>query len=346
MNTPYTTENSENLRESPGIGLALGAGMARGFAHIGVLKVMERHGIRPTVLSGTSMGSLVGASYLSGKLHELEDWARSLNRKRLLSYMDLSFRSPGLITGKKLFELLEHNFGDMRIEELPHSFTIVAADLATGHEIWLREGNLVQAMKASFAVPGIFAPVEINHRFLVDGALVNPCPISVSQALGARMTIAIDLHADMIGKATKPGNNFQSVAGFDLFDENQVPAEQQKPFISNPFAIKMFDREPGAPSLFGVMVSSLGIIQDRLTRSRLAGDPPDIHIKPMLGHIGMLEFEKADDLIRIGEEAAEKMIPDIKAGIRLFIPPTERPGYTPPDDVPSQEDEIIDDNLF
>lgn len=342
MDTGYTIENSGNPHETPGIGLALGAGMARGFAHIGVLKVMERHGIRPTVLAGTSMGSLVGASYLAGKLHELEDWARSLNRKRVLSYMDLNFRpSGGLISGKKLFELLEHNFGDMRIEELQHPFTIVAADLATGHEIWLREGSLVQAMKASFAVPGIFPPVEINHRHLVDGALVNPCPISVSQALGARMTIAIDLHADMIGKATKPGQNFQTVTGFDLFNNQQVPEEDQKKFLANPFSIKLFQRQPGAPSMFGVMVSALTIVQDRLTRSRLAGDPPDVHIKPQVGHIGMMEFEKAEDLIKLGEEAAERMMPDIKAGIQLFIPRKQRPGYQADEELPPQEDDSL-----
>lgn len=335
-------ENGQKATKSQGIGIALGGGMARGFAHIGVLKVLARHNIHPTIIAGTSIGSLVGASYLSNKMQDLEDWARSLNRRRLLSYLDIRVRGAGLIGGKKLLNLLESHFGDVRIEDMPHPFSIIATDLATGHEVWLREGPLLSAMRASYSLPGIFPPVQINGRNLVDGALVNPCPISVCRAMGARLTIAVDLHADMIGKATKPGNNYQTVAGFDLFDENQVPKEQQKPFLSSPLSIKMFDREPGTPSLFGVMVSSLGIIQDRLTRSRLAGDPPDIHIKPMLGHIGMLEFEKADELIRIGEEAAERMIPDIKAGISLFIPPQERPGYAPDEELPPQEV----DNLF
>jgi NTE family protein len=341
MDTIYTTENARNPGDNAGIGIALGAGMARGFAHIGVLKVMERHGIRPTVVAGTSIGAVVGASYLAGKLHELEDWAKSLNRKRLLSYLDFKVRSPGLIGGKKLFDLLEHNFGDMRIEELPHPFTMVAADLATGHEVWIRKGPLVQAMKASFAVPGIFPPVQMDHRNLVDGALVNPCPVSVCQALGARMTIAVDLHADMIGKAVKPGENYQTITGFDLFNENDVAAQERTRFLANPFSLKLFQRDPGSPSLFGVMVSSLTIIQDRLTRSRLAGDPPDVHIKPLIGHIGMLEFEKAEDLIKLGEEAAERMIPDIKAGIKLFVPPSKRPDFQPMDDLPPQEDDSL-----
>lgn len=342
MHKPYSAENIVKQPDSGGIGIALGGGLARGFSHIGVLRVLERNGIRPTIIAGTSIGALVGACYLSGKMQDLEDWARSLTRRKILSYVDIKIRSAGLIGGKKLFQLLDGHFGDLRIEDMGHPFSIISTDLATGHEVWLRHGNLVRAMQASYALPGIFPPVEIEGRNLVDGALVNPCPVSVCRSMGARLTIAVDLHADMIGKATKPGTNYQTVAGFDLFDENQVPHEDQKPFLGNPFAMKMFMREPGKASLFGVMVSSLGIIQDRLTRSRLAGDPPDIHIKPMLGHIGMLEFEKADELIRIGEEAAERMLPEILAGVHLFVPPDQRPGYEPSEDLPPQDT----DNLF
>jgi len=330
----YTGKNGGNGQVSNGIGLALGGGMARGFAHIGVLRTLEKYGIRPSVITGTSIGAVVGAAYLSGKMPELEEWARSLNRFKILSYLDLRVRSAGLIGGRKLMALLQHNFGDMRMEDLPGNFTVVAADLANGHEVWLKNGPLVDNIRASFALPGVFPPVEINGRNLVDGALVNPCPISVCQAQGARMTIAVDLHADLIGKSVKPGNNYQTVAGFDLFDEDDIPAEKQEPFKNNPLSLKLFKREPESPSLFGVMVSALGIMQDRLTRSRLAGDPPDIHIKPQLGHIGMLEFEKADDLIKLGMEATERVMPEIRAGINLFLPKTQRPGYKDPDDIP------------
>lgn len=339
MSEQYTGKNGGNGKVSSGIGLALGGGMARGFAHIGVLKTLEKHGIKPTVIAGTSIGALVGACYLTGKMGELEDWARSLNRFKILSYLDLRVRSAGLIGGHKLNALLAQNFGTMRIEDLPGNFTAVAADLATGHEVWLREGVLVDCIRASFALPGIFPPVELGGRNLVDGALVNPCPISICSSQGARMTIAVDLHADMIGKATKPGSNFQTVAGFDIFNEHDIPAEKQEPFLNNPLSVKLFKREKKSPSLFGVMVSALGIMQDRLTRSRLAGDPPDIHIKPQIGHIGMLEFEKADDLIRLGAEAAERMMPDILAGAKLFLPASQRPGYKPPEDAPLQIDD-------
>ena len=334
MGTEYTGKNGEKRAVSNGIGLALGGGMARGFAHIGVIKTLEKYGIRPTVITGTSIGAVVGAAYLAGRMDELEAWARALNRFKILSYLDLRVRSAGLIGGKRLTALLHQNLGDLRIEDLPHSFTVVAADLANGHEVWINQGPLVEAVRASFALPGVFPPVEYNGRNLVDGALVNPCPISVCQAQGARMTIAVDLHADMIGKAIKPGSNYQTVAGFDLFDDDDVPPEKQEPFLNNPLSQKLFKREPASPSLFGVMVSALGIMQDRLTRSRLAGDPPDVHIKPQLGHIGMLEFEKADDLIKLGVEATERVMPEIRAGINLFLPKEQRPGYKAPEDIP------------
>ncbi len=319
-NTPFADLDAEKSGfESAGIGLALGGGLARGFSHIGVLRVLEKNGIKPRIVAGTSIGAVVGAAYLAGKLDDIEDWARSLNRLKILSYLDIRVRSAGLIGGNRLDKLLGEHFGDMNIEDLPHPYITIAADLLTGHEVWMRRGNLIEAMKASFALPGVFPPVKRKDRLLIDGALVNPVPVSVCQALGARMTIGVDLHADIIGKAAKPGTTYQTVAGFDIFDEKDVPKEEQKKFKTG-LSRRLFRREEHNPSLFGVMVSSLGIIQDRLTRSRLAGEPPDIHIKPQIGHIGLLEFEKAPELIAEGEAAAEKALPDIRAAMSVFMP--------------------------
>lgn len=310
----FSVENGQ-----PGLGIALGGGMARGFAHIGVLKTLRRHNIFPTIISGTSIGSVVGGCYLSQNLNELEDWALSLTRFKIFSYLDFRVRSAGLVGGKRLREKLEEHFEDMTFAQLPHKFVCIATDLATGHEVWLREGSLMDAMMASFALPGIFPPVAVEDRYLVDGALVNPCPISPCQALGSRMTIAVDLNTDLIGKASKPGTNYQTITGFDVFDSDDVPTEEQKKFRSSALSRRLFRREKNDPSLFGVMVSGLGIIQDRLTRSRLAGEPPDIHIKPSIGHVGLLEFEKAGELIMLGEEATEKMIPEIKAAMSVLL---------------------------
>ncbi|MCF8495104.1 MAG: patatin-like phospholipase family protein, partial [Alphaproteobacteria bacterium] len=205
------------------------------------------------------------------------------------------------------------------IEDLPQPFVAVASDLVTGHEIWLRKGPLVEALRASFALPGVFPPVNHNHRLLVDGALTNPVPVSVCQALGARMTVAVDLNADIIGKSVKSGQAYQTITGFDLYNDQDVPPETQKKFSSG-LAKRLFRREENNPSLFGVMVSALNIMQDRMTRSRLAGDPPDVHIKPLIGHIGLLEFERGAELIAEGESAALRALPDIKAAMDVFLP--------------------------
>lgn len=314
-----TIKQMESSEHGAGISLALGGGLARGFSHIGVLNVLQRHDIKPSIIAGTSIGAVAGAAYLAGKLDSLEEWALSLNRLKILSYLDLRIRSAGLIGGEKLVSTLEKNFGDMLIEDLPAPFIAIASDLVTGHEIWIRKGKIVDALRASFALPGIFPPVERNHRLLVDGALVNPVPVSVCQALGARMTIAVDLNADIIGKSAKNGQAYQTIAGFDLYNEADVPVKEQKRFSSG-LAKRLFRREENSPSLFGVMVSALNIMQDRTTRSRLAGDPPDVHIKPLIGHIGLLEFERAAELISEGEAAALRALPDIKAAMDVFLP--------------------------
>ncbi|NCO03139.1 MAG: lysophospholipase [Alphaproteobacteria bacterium] len=339
MTSDWNKTTLPDLPGRKGIGLALGGGLARGFAHIGVLKTLNKHGIYPGVVAGTSIGALVGAAYLAGKMDELESWALSLNRFKVFSLLDLKVRSPSLIGGDKLQKILDSHFEGIDIEDLPHPFIAIAADLVTGHEVWMRDGNLSQAVQASYALPGVFPPVERSHRHLVDGALVNPVPVSVCQAFGSRLTIAIDLHGDLIGKSVKPGHKYQTVAGFDVFDEADVPKEDQKMFKASGFARRLFRRDTDKPSLFGVMVSSLGIIQDRITRSRLAGDPPDVHIKPAIGHIGMLEFERAEELIQLGVEAAERALPEIQVAIQVLLPPLIKDEEIA--DIPIQDEHAI-----
>jgi NTE family protein len=211
--------------------------------------------------------------------------------------------------------MTEH-FGDIRVENLKSPFIAVSADLVTGHEVWMRKGRLVDVMRASFALPGIFPPVSINNRWLIDGALVNPVPVSACTANGARMTIAVNVNGDIIGKVKRPGDTIPTVAGFDLLSFKgpaQLEEVKKTSLIS-----RMFGRENDNPSIFGVMVSSLNIIQDRLARSRLAGDPPDVLITPRIGHIGLMEFDRADELIAEGEAAVERAMPDIKAAYSVL----------------------------
>ena len=186
----------------PVIGLALGGGAARGFAHIGIIKTLVAHGIMPNVVVGTSIGAVVGGAYASGHLDALEEWARSLQPRNIFGYLDIRLNGSGLIGGAKLAAELEATMGQGLIEDLPVKFATVATEVRTGHEIWLTHGRMVDAMRASYALPGIFSPVLIGDRWLVDGALVNPVPVSAARALGAEIVIAANLSSDVFTHST------------------------------------------------------------------------------------------------------------------------------------------------
>jgi NTE family protein len=298
----------------------LGSGAARGWAHIGVLRALADAGIQPEIVCGTSIGALVGGVYLSGKLDTLEDWARALTKLRMITQLDFKMAGGGMIAGRRLMNILDRNLGETTIESLPLPFTCVATDLLTGHEVWLGDGRLTDALRASFSLPGLFAPVRQDGRWLIDGALVNPLPVSVCRALGAQLVIAVNLHADLIGRARAPESNLPRIAGFDLVEELPSQRRQNNGFTT--MLQQVFGREAGAPSLFGVMVQSLNIMQDRITRSRLAGEPPDVAINPRVGHVGLLEFHRAAELIDEGRGATERLIPELRDAISLYASAT------------------------
>ncbi|NIA67499.1 lysophospholipase [Pelagibius litoralis] len=302
----------------PKIGLALGSGVARGWAHLGVLRALNRYGIEPDVIVGTSIGAVVGGIHLAGKAEALEAWARSLTKVRMISYIDFRMRNGGMLGGRHLIDAMRHELGDMKIEDLTTPFVAVATDLVTGHEVWLRNGDMVDAMRTSFSLPGIFEPMQHDQRWLVDGALVNPVPVSVCRALGAQMVIAVNLNADIIGKERRAGSAVPTVAGFDLLSEIQGSEEAPIKSRIGALASRIFRREPSQPSMFGVMISALGIVQDRISRSRLAGEPPDVHITPRLGNVGLFEFDRADEIIAEGEDAVERVLPDLHDAISIF----------------------------
>lgn len=305
----------------PRIGLALGGGAARGWAHIGVLRALADAGVVPDVVCGTSIGALVGSVHLSGHLDVLEQWARGLSKLNILRNLDFNFAGGGLIRGRRLLGLMEAYLGDLKIEQLPVPFSCVATDLLTGHEVWIRDGRVIDAVRASFSLPGLFAPVRLDGRWLVDGALVNPLPVSVCHALGAQLVIAVNLHADLIGRARTPGSDVPRITGFDLADE--LPAARRPG--NGMFASilqQLFGRETNAPSLFGVMVQSLNIMQDRITRSRLAGEPSDVVISPRVGHVGMLEFHRAAELIDEGRAATERVLQELRDAVALYASAT------------------------
>ena len=280
-----------------GISLALGGGAARGWAHIGVLRALDEAGIQIDMIAGTSIGALVGGCYLAGKLDELEDFARSLTRRRLFGLLDFNLGGNGLFGGMKLTARMQEHMNGLTFEDLPKPFVCVAAEIRTGHEIWLSSGNLITAMRASYALPGVFEPVTCNKRVLVDGALVNPVPVSVCRAYEQPLVVAVNLHYDLFGRAAV----IKHSAG-ELVVEETTPAAR-------------FNSESRAKEarlgLTGVMVEAFNIIQDRISRSRLAGDPPDLSLQPKLGHIGLTEFHRADELIRVGYEATTAQLPEL-----------------------------------
>ena len=302
----------------PLIGLALGSGAARGWAHIGILRALEDAGIKCDILCGTSVGAVVGGVYLCNCLDVLEEWVVGLGRLGILRYLDFRVAAGGLIGGDRLISLLHGNLGDRTFSDLALPFAAVATDLETGHEVWLREGRIIDAVRASFALPGVFTPVKVADRWVVDGALVNPVPVSVCRALGARLVIAVNLNADIIGKRRKSSATLDAAPNGDVYeslrDESGDLGERRSRFLLR----QLFRTDHDRPSVFNVMVASLNIVQDRLSRSRLAGDPPDVTIAPRLGHIGLLEFNRGAESIEEGRAAVERSMPDLREALAVL----------------------------
>jgi NTE family protein len=302
------------------IGLALGGGSARGWAHIGVLRALNAAGIYPDIIAGTSIGAVVGGCYVAGELGALEQFARDLTRRKVLGFLDFNFSGSGLINGQRLCDTLDGRLKGIAIEEMSKRFVAVATEIGTGHEIWLSRGRLVDAMRASYALPGIFRPVAINGRWLFDGALVNPIPVSVCRALGARYVIAVSLASDTCGRGTVVPH--LEGAPSQVPDLPEIAEPETGVIARNGRAMKKLlqrqlfgrsDQGPGnGPGISRVMMEAFNIVQDRIARSRLAGDPPDVIIQPRMPAFGLFDFHRAEALIECGLAATRREIEDIK----------------------------------
>lgn len=314
-------------RSRPRIGLALGAGAARGWSHIGVLKTLLKHGIAPDIVAGTSIGAVVGGCWAAGELDALETFALSLTRRGMLGLVDVSFSGSGLVSGTRLRRMLDAGLGDLTFEELSVRFVAVSTEFGTGREVWLRHGHLVTAMRASYAIPGVFEPVEVDGRWLLDGAMVNPVPVTAARALGAEFVIAVGVNNDHRGRGTTITEQFvprpqgQSEQGVT---ENIGRTRNGWLLGSVRDAASLVTRQltgrpaSAPPGIAAVMVDAINITQDRIARARLAGDPPDVMIGPKLGAIGLFDFNRAQEAIEIGMRAAERVMPEIEDGVRGF----------------------------
>lgn len=308
--------DAQSAAPRPSVGLALGGGIARGFAHIGILRVLAKHGIEPDVVVGTSIGAVVGACYAAGKLDALDEWARGLTTRGVLGYLDVSLGGSGLMGGNRLAERLEGTLADTLIEDLPKRYAAIATELGTGHEIWLTRGRVVDAARASYALPGLFTPVRLGGRWLVDGALVNPVPVSAARALGARLVIAINLNSDMLGRGGTVSDHGPDDYDARLLSEMRTRPAGLRRILSPEFLLKrQLIGNRRSPNIASIMIDSFNIMQDRVTRSRLAGDPPDVMIAPRTGKVGLFDFHRAKEAIEIGAQTAERAIPDIADAI-------------------------------
>ena len=292
--------------------VALGGGAARGWAHIGILRGLAEAGLEPEIVVGTSIGAIVGGHYAAGCLDVLEAFARELTRRRVFSFLDLSVSGSGLIAGQRLFDQFEGHLSGIRIEDLPVRFASIATDLSSGEEVWLRRGLVTDAVRASSAIPGIVKPVSLNGRWLVDGCLVNPVPVSVCRALGARLVVGVNL-------TTEFGRG-----GICIGDEDGEPVEEtvveEAPITrwNGRGALQLlhrqlFGRSDGAPGITSVILNSFSIFHDRIARARLMGDPPDLLVAPNLAGIGVLDFHLAEEMIESGKAAIKPHIPMIES---------------------------------
>src|ERR671936_1019917 len=291
------------MTRKPRIGLALGSGSARGWAHIGAIRALEERGVKPDLICGTSIGALVGAVYASGQLDQLESWVTGLAWSKVWRLMDITLKG-GLIRGQRLFNLFRATFQELDISELAIPFGAIATELASGREIWLRHGKLLDVVRASIAMPGIFTPVVHEDAVLVDGGLVNPVPVSMCRAFGAEIVIAVDLSWGKLGAYRNMGR------------ELAAPPEEPSWFgrLTNSWigSVRKTGAEAQIPSIFEVFNTALDIVEQRVARSRLAGEPADILITPLLPDFGTMEYHRAKEAIAEGRAAVERMMPLIE----------------------------------
>jgi NTE family protein len=295
--------------ERPKVALALGSGSARGWSHIGVIQALGQMGIEPDIVCGCSIGAIVGASCVTGNLEKLDAWVRSLTRVGLARYFELNLSMNGFVDRQRLQAFFEEFVcgKDTRFENLHTAFGTVATDLATGKEIWFQEGTVLNSVWASIALPGLFPPIQSGNSWLVDGGMVNPVPISLCRALGADIVIAVNLN-ELSGRR-KPRKPPVEQTSSDMISKVRRNVQQ--------YATSLFGNKAGqAPSLFEAITGSLHIAQDRITRSRMAGDPPDILLSPRVGDIGLLEFYRAEKAIHEGRECVKRMEAEIRYVLR------------------------------
>lgn len=298
-----------NDRSELKIGLALGSGSSRGFSHIGIINELADNGVVPDVICGASVGAMIGASLVTGRLEALEEWARKVTRLQAARFLDIDARFTGFVDLERFNEFLDAYVAtdEETIEDRESIYGTLATELQTARELWMTEGSLKMAVWASMALPGLFPPKKHQGKWLMDGGLVNPVPVSLCRALGAQFIIAVNLNGDIVGK------HFETHSKKQLEDRNGVTGRISH--FAREYTGSLFsgaDEDEKAPSLINSVAGAVNITQDRITRSRMAGDPPDVLLAPKLADIGLLELYRAGEAIDEGRECVKRMLPEIE----------------------------------
>lgn len=296
-----TTEIGSQEPARPVVGLALGSGSARGWAHIGVIQALDEIGVHPQVVAGTSIGALVGGAYVTGSLNAFADWVESLTVKDVFGLLDISF-SGGMVKGEKLFGFFQSNHDNPEIETLDKKLVTVATDMTSGREVWITKGRVLDAARASCALPGLISPVKMQGRWMLDGGLVNPVPVSAARAMGADVVIAVNLNAQLVGAHLSRDTRSQAEGEESTAEERSIWQKMMGYFASG---------DGQDPGFFDVVASSINIMQDRITRSRMAGDPPEVTLVPMLEDFALMDFHRAKEAITEGRALVKRYEADI-----------------------------------
>jgi NTE family protein len=276
------------------VGIALGSGGARGLCHIGVIDILQSLGIRIDFISGASVGALIGAFLAAGKLEELKKFAAPLTRKESFKLADLMFPTSGLIEGKKIEGFLREHLGAIRIEDLKIRFACVATDFYTGREVILSSGDLVKAVRASISIPGVFKPVAMDGKLLVDGGVVNPVPVQVVRDLGAEFIIAVDICPEI--SKTPPASD---------------PGE------TRPVMMNQKKEEPKFPNVFEVIMGSITIMESQVVGMRMKSERPDLIIRPQVIGLGTYDFHRYQEGVDCGTAAVQEAVPSLGRYFRL-----------------------------
>lgn len=298
------------------VGLALGAGGARGIAHIGVLRAFAKAEIPIDAIVGTSVGALIGAVYAAGQLENFERWVRKFDWPDVLRLFDPVWPRSGLISGTRALDQLAEVMGDWKIEDLAIPFAAVSIDLITGEEILMREGRVLDAIRASISIPGIFVPHRMGRRLLVDGALRNPVPVSHLEEMGSDVRVAVNLHAQpvreiMRSKKARDGSTPGTISAqlINLVDRRLAR------FRRRGHRSRATDDGQVEPNLFEILTASMTVLEHELARHRLAREPVDVVIGPDVHSIRSFEFHKARKAIHAGLIATEKHLPEIRKAL-------------------------------